>query len=127
MAVHPKDKARCCCDLVILVLYVFIPPSRGLEIRTLEIEQNWQNFNPQNYKDRNIILFKDPLGLSLHFDNYKTQKFTGHDELILKLILIDLGYIFHMKTLHYFQIISKQQKTCITMCDLGEQTIQNTT
>jgi len=32
-----KARARECCDLVLVSLYVFIPLSRGLEIRTLEV------------------------------------------------------------------------------------------
>ena len=35
--VSAKKKARACAHLLLLSIYVFIPPSRGLEIRTLEI------------------------------------------------------------------------------------------
>jgi len=39
LAGPPNAKARECCDLVILSLYVFIPPSRGLEIRTDKLSE----------------------------------------------------------------------------------------
>lgn len=32
-----KFKTKEFCDLIMLSLYVFIPPARGLEIRTLEV------------------------------------------------------------------------------------------
>ena len=37
LTVPAKPKAKACADLLLLSIYVFIPPSRGLEIRTLEI------------------------------------------------------------------------------------------
>ena len=37
LTVPAKQKARACAHLLLLSIYVFIPPSRGLEIRTLEI------------------------------------------------------------------------------------------
>ena len=76
-------RARECCDLVILSLYVFIPPSRGLEIRSLEIVQDPQQFDPRHNKDRNVLLLKDD-EIVLHFHNYKTKRFSGRDELALQ-------------------------------------------
>lgn len=84
MAVNKKDKARECCDLVILAMYTLIPPSRGLEIRTLEIVRDWQEFNPCHFKGKNVILLKDAEQVTLHFHNYKTAKFSGRDELTLQ-------------------------------------------
>ena len=78
-----KFRARECCDLVILSLYVFIPPSRGLEIRSLEIVQDPQQFDPRHNKDRNVLLLKDD-EIVLHFHNYKTKRFSGRDELALQ-------------------------------------------
>ena len=40
-------------------LYVFIPPSRGLEIRTLEVLANGYDFDRTRFKDRNAMLMKE--------------------------------------------------------------------
>lgn len=84
MAVNRRDKAKECGDLVLLGMYVLIPPGRGLEVRSLEIVRNWQEFTPRHYKGRNILLVKDREEVTLHFSNYKTAKFTGHEEIRLK-------------------------------------------
>ena len=84
MAVNRRDKARECCDLVILAMYVFIPPGRGIEVRTLEIQRNWQQFHPNQVKDRNVLLLKDSEEVTLYFHNYKTAKVFGPHELTLK-------------------------------------------
>jgi len=78
-----RAKARECCDLVMVSLYVFIPPSRGLEIRTLEVVSNGDHFDLPHFKDRNAVVMKDD-GVVLHFHNYKTKRFTGRDELVLE-------------------------------------------
>ena len=84
MAVNKRDKARECCDLVILAMYVFIPPGRGVEVRTLEIQRNWQQFHPNQVKDRNALLVQDSHEVTLYLNKYKTAKFFGRPELNLK-------------------------------------------
>ena len=84
MAVNKRDKARECWDLVILAMYVFIPPGQGVEVRTLEIQRNWLQFHPNQVIERNVLLLKDSEEVTLHFHNYKTAKFFGHQELTLK-------------------------------------------
>ena len=91
------SRARECCDLVMISLYVFIPPNRGLEIRTLEIVPDQQEFNPICFKNRNAIVMKED-SVVLHFQNYKTRRFRGRDELALQ-----VGQILH----HISQNISK--------------------
>jgi len=81
MAVNKRDKARECCDLVFLAVHVFIPPGRGVEVRTLEIQRNWQEFHPNQAKDGNVLLMKDSEEVKLYFHNSKTAKFFGHQEL----------------------------------------------
>lgn len=78
-----KARARKCCDLVMLGLYVFIPPSRGLEIRTLQVVANGHDFHPAGSRDCNVLLIKDD-GLVLYFHNYKTRCFAGRGELALQ-------------------------------------------
>ena len=46
-----KARARECCDLVLVSLYVFILPSRGLEVRTLEILADSEQFDRARLKD----------------------------------------------------------------------------
>lgn len=81
-----KFKAKEFCDLIMLSLYVFIPPARGLEIRTLEVLSGEQagNFDPKSSAGKNYLLVKDSGGIVLHFNNYKTSKFSGRDELALQ-------------------------------------------
>ncbi|KAJ7378823.1 hypothetical protein OS493_020421 [Desmophyllum pertusum] len=50
LAVPIKSRARECCNLVMLSLYSFIPPSRGPEIRTPEIVNDRQSFDRGRYK-----------------------------------------------------------------------------
>ena len=71
-----KARARECCDLVLVSLYVFNPPSRGLEIRTLEVLADGEQFDCARLKDRNTMLMKDD-GVVLYFHNYKTKRITG--------------------------------------------------
>lgn len=84
MAVNGSEKARECCNLVVLAMYVFIPPSRGLEIRTLQIERDWKNFTPEKSKGKNLVLLQESSQVTLHFDNYKTHKHYGHEQIFLK-------------------------------------------
>ena len=80
-----QSRAGQCCDLVIVMiaLYTFIPPSKGLEIRTLEIVSEQQDFNPGHFKDKNAIVMTED-GTVLHFHNNKTRDFSGREELALQ-------------------------------------------
>ena len=80
-AVQMNVKARECCDLVILSLYVFIPPSRGLEIRTLKIVSEPGSIT--ELRGCNALVIRDD-GVVLQFNDYKTKKSSGKDELTLK-------------------------------------------
>jgi hypothetical protein len=84
MAVNKREKAKECCDLVILAMYVFIPPNRGVEIRSLEIQRNWREYRPSQIKGKNVLLVKDTDEVTLYFQNYKTAKSSGRDELTLQ-------------------------------------------
>lgn len=76
-------KARECCNLVLLSLYVFIPPSRGLEIRTLQIVREADGLEAQHLKEQNLLVMRDN-SVVLHFNDYKTKKSSGRDELTLQ-------------------------------------------
>ncbi|XP_068705167.1 uncharacterized protein [Montipora foliosa] len=84
-----KFKAKEFCDLIMLSLYVFIPRARGLEIRTLEVlsvlsGEQASNFDPKSSTGKNYLIVKDSGDIVLHFNNYKTRKFSGRDELALQ-------------------------------------------
>ena len=82
-----KFKAKEFCDLILLSLYVFIPPSRGLEIRTLEVlsGEEASNFDQRARLGRITCLSRIVGTLSSTFiNNYKTRKFSGRDELALQ-------------------------------------------
>ena len=81
-----KFKAKEFCDLILLSLYVLISPSRGLEIRTLEVlsGEEVSNFDPKSSAGKNYLLVKDSGDIVLHFNNYKTRKFSGRDDLALQ-------------------------------------------
>ncbi len=84
MAVNRREKARECCNLVVIGMYTFLPPGRGTEVRTLEINRNWQEFSPSQSKGKNTLLIKTDGGVTLHFGDFKTAKFVGHTELSLQ-------------------------------------------
>ena len=76
-------KARECCNLVLLSLYVFIPPSRGLEIRTLHIVREADSLEAQHLKEQNLLVMRDN-SVVLRFNDYKTKNSSGRDELTLQ-------------------------------------------
>ena len=87
MARTSKHRAREAADLLLLSLYVHIPPSRGLEIRTLEIvyeEGLASAFSPAEFRNRNVALLKRCGAVTLHVQSYKTSRFTGHDQIELR-------------------------------------------
>ena len=83
LTVPAKQKARECADLLLLSIYVFIPPSRGLEIRTLEIVGEEESVEARKDTARNLVIQKPNGDITLQFSNYKTRKFVGRDELAL--------------------------------------------
>ena len=83
LTVPAKPKARECADLLLLSIYVFIPPSRGLEIRTLEIVGEEESLEARKDTARNLLIQMANGDIRLHFSNFKTRKFVGRDELAL--------------------------------------------
>jgi len=84
LAGPPNAKARECCDLVILSLYVFIPPSRGLEIRTLQIVRDPAAVDPRHRREvANVLILREDR-VVLQFNDYKTKNSSGKDELALQ-------------------------------------------
>ncbi|XP_074618940.1 uncharacterized protein LOC141877816, partial [Acropora palmata] len=83
LTVPAKPKARECADLLLLSVYVFIPPSRGLEIRTLEIVGEEESLEARKDSARNLLIQMANGDIKLHFSNFKTRKFVGRDEVAL--------------------------------------------
>lgn len=82
-----KHKAREAMELLLLSMYCHIPPSRGMEIRTLELvrEQDLDNpFSADQFRDRNILLVKSSGAVTIHIQVYKTRRFTGHEQVDLQ-------------------------------------------
>lgn len=104
-----KAKARECCDLVMVRLYVFIQPSQGVEIYTLEVLGN--GYDWAHCKDENAMVMKDD-GVILHFHSYETRRFTGRDELTLEVRFLVFPVIFNLLT--FFER-NKQSKKGIQM------------
>lgn len=88
LTVPAKPKARECADLLLLSIYVFIPPSRGLEIRTLEIVGEEESLEARKDTARNLLIQMANGDIRLHFSNFKTRKFVGRDELALGVSLV---------------------------------------
>ena len=83
LTVPPKPKARECADLLLLSIYVFIPLSRGLEIRTLEIVGEEESLEARKDTARNLLIQMANSDIRQHFSNFKMRKFVGRDELAL--------------------------------------------
>ena len=82
-----RHKAREPADLLLIALYTHIPPSRGQEMRTLEIlhAENLQvPFCASGFPEQNIVLLQESGAVTIHILLYKTQKFAGHDQVELE-------------------------------------------
>lgn len=77
-----KERSAEMMNLVILSLYVEIPPGRAKEIRTAQIfeektEADFQRFAEKARK--NFVVIKKSGDVMLHFDEYKTRRTYGAD------------------------------------------------
>lgn len=87
-----QQRAQEARDLLLLSLYTHLPPSRGLEIRTLELvleSQLEEPFQKAHYRDRNVALIKtDGDGIVLHLGRFKTCKQSGPETIPIQVILV---------------------------------------
>ena len=77
-----RNRAREAADYLLLSLYEHIPPSRGLEIRTLEVVHEGElgePFTAAHFANRNVALLQKDGGITIYVQNYKTSKFAGSD------------------------------------------------
>ena len=97
-------KAKKCRDLVILSLYVYIPPSRCLEIRTLQIVHDPASMDARQQRECNLLMLHEDRAV-FRFQDYKTKKIKGRDKLILEVCRLLTIYItiFRIKTPLSFQ------------------------
>ena len=103
-----KQRAREAADLLLVSLYCHIPPSRGLEMRTLEFLEHDRlesPFSAKDFRGRNVALLESDGSVSVHIQLYKTAKFAGHDQVKLEvsqtppLIIMYLGHSTVFRTL----------------------------
>ena len=71
-----------------------IPPSRGLEIRTLEVVQEQELGNPFStgqFHNHNIAPLQRSGGITIHVQLYKTLCFKRHNQIELQVSQVILG------------------------------------
>lgn len=100
MARTARSKAEECADLLLISLYVLVPPSRACEIRTLEIIPQEASLTSPDMSGKNLVQVQGDGGLTFRFQNYKTVKTYGSDTTILKVMLCH--YLFQSNPLLWF-------------------------
>ena len=91
LAKDKKQRAAEARDLLLLSLYTHLPPSRGLEVRTLELvlERDLEEpFQQAHYRNRNVALLKKEGGIMLHLGMFKTARYAGTETIPIQVILI---------------------------------------
>ena len=78
-----REKALACMDLVLLSLYIDIPPSRAQEIRTLKLFEEGPDrvFTLRDFSTQNVLVVGATGEHVIHLNSYKTAKFRGHDQI----------------------------------------------
>lgn len=87
VAREKRHRAREAADLLLLSLYCHIPPSRGLEMRTLEVVHEAdleETFSPKDFPNRNIALLQKNGDVVIHVQLFKTFRFAGRDSITLQ-------------------------------------------
>ena len=82
VACTKRNHAREAADFLLLSLYVHIPPSQGLEIRTLEVvneEGLGEPFTAARFDNPDVALLQEDGGIKIYVQNYKTYKIAGSD------------------------------------------------
>lgn len=77
-------KATECANLLLLALYTHMPPSRGSEIRTLEIVPENHSITSSLLGNKNLVSLDDEGRVTFRFQNYKTVKTYGTDTTVLE-------------------------------------------
>ena len=79
------QQAKEMMDLLLIAIYSHVPPSRGLEIRTLKYFDGKQiPFDLKDYPKQNVLVLQSNGQFSFHFQSYKTAKFRGHDQVSIE-------------------------------------------
>lgn len=87
LAKSPVAKATECANLLLLALYTLMPPSRGLEIRTLELVTEPLTLTSPVLAKKNLVAVDEVGSVTFRFQNYKTVKTYGTDTTSLKVSL----------------------------------------
>lgn len=72
MTKSPHLKAIECADLLLLSLYVQLPPCRAKEIRTLEIVPEKASLADPSFTGRNVLQSCNDGSFKIRYGNYKT-------------------------------------------------------
>ena len=84
LAKSPVAKASECANLLLLALYTLMPPSRGLEIRTLEVLPDSLTLGSPLLAKKNLVSIDQSGGVTFRFQHYKTVKTYGVDTTTLE-------------------------------------------
>lgn len=110
-AVSPKERSIEMMNLVLLRLYIEIPPGRAKEIRTAQLYVEKHDGEFQRFTEKygkNFLVLKNNGDIMLYFDEYKTRRSYGSDVTVFEvrklkqnLIICYLSdlFIFHFSTL----------------------------
>ena len=72
-------------DLLLLSIYILIPPGRALEIRTLQIVMDTaESTESLESNDGNFVIIKQDGSVVLIYNAYKTAKHYGRDVTVMK-------------------------------------------
>lgn len=79
------QKSKEMMDLLLIAVYSHVPPSRGLEIRTLQyFSDDATRFDPKEFPKKNMLAPKSNGDYAFHFQSYKTAKYRGHDQVCIE-------------------------------------------
>ena len=96
-ATSPKERSIEMMNLVLLSLYIEIPPGRAKEIRTAQLfvenkEGEFQRFTAKSGK--NFVVIKNDGAALLYFDEYKTRRSYGADVTVFEVPKLKRNLIF---------------------------------
>ena len=89
-----REKGQEMMDLLLLALYSNVPPSRAREIRTLRYFEETADsaFVLRNFPQQNILVAKENGCYVFHFQDYKTSKYTCHDQVPVEVSIVHVVF-----------------------------------
>lgn len=87
LANDAEERAKLQMDLILLSLYITMPPGRALEIRTLEVFVETEESRFDIRKEGNYIVLRLSGDVLLQYFSHKTSKKFGRDMMIIEVKL----------------------------------------